>query len=266
MKRYSSLATSLLFALLLTSPATARQADENPPMPDFNMADSDARAVEIADAVMKSMGGRENWDNTRYLSWSFGGDDQVWDKWDGRFRYRHENLVVLMNIQKQEGRAWENGQEITDAEALKEKLSQAYRGWVNSGYWFLMPYKLKDSGVTLKYLGERPMENGRPAEVIQLTFDKVGLTPSNKYEVYVDKETMMVGQWSYFREATDAEPQFTRPWRNWQRYGSIMLSNNRGEGRDGQDFILPNVGVYDTLPESVFTDPAHLDLSTLTSL
>ena len=252
----------MLLSLALTMPALARQAEENPPMDGFNLEASDARAIEIADAVMQSMGGRTNWDNTRYLSWSFFADDQVWDKWSGAFRYQRDSLVVLMNVNTKEGRAWADGQEITDAEAHQETLNGAYRAWVNSGYWLMMPYKLKDSGVTLKYLGDGTMEDGQAAEILQLTFDNVGLTPQNKYHVFVDKETMLVGQWQYYREATDAEPRFTRPWRNWQRHGAIMLSDDRGEGRNGP-FILPNVGVYDTLPESVFTDPARLDLATL---
>jgi len=265
MKRLSASFLLLLLCFALQTPAAARQADENPPMEGFNLKGSDARAIALADAVMKSMGGRAAWDATRYLSWTFGRDDQVWDKWTGDFRYQHEDMVVLMNVNTQKGRAWKGGAEISDPAALKEQLEGAYRGWVNSGYWFLMPYKLKDSGVTLTYLGERAMADGRVAEVLQLTFEGVGLTPQNKYEVFVDKQTMLVGQWSYFQSATDAEPGFTRPWRNWKRYGNVMLSNDRGEGRNGEAFILPNVGAYDTLPKGIFTDPAPLDLSTLAS-
>ncbi len=252
-----------LLPLALAPAALAQQADENPPMEGFNLEASDARAIEIADAVMRSMGGRKNWDQTRYLSWSFGNDDQVWDKWTGRFRFQRDSLVILMNINTREGRAWADGREITDPAALKERLDGAYRAWVNSSYWLLMPYKLKDSGVTLTYHGEGVMEDGRPAEIVQLTFANVGLTPQNKYHVYVDKETMLVGQWAYFRDTADAEPQFVRPWKNWRRHGAVMLSDNRGEGRGGNAFILPNVGVYDTLPASVFEDPARLDLATL---
>ena len=253
---------SVFAALLLASPALAQQDDENPPMEGFNGEASDAKAIEIADAVMRSMGGRANWDQTRYLSWGFGRDDQVWDKWAGRFRFQRDSLIVLMNINTREGRAWENGQEITDPAALEERLTSAYRNWVNSSYWLIMPYKLKDSGVTLHYQGEGTMEDGRAAEIIGLTFENVGFTPQNRYDVYVDKETMLVGQWSYYRNASDAEPQFTRPWKNWQKHGAVMLSDHRGEGRNGP-FILPHVGVYDTLPASVFEDPARLDLATL---
>ena len=71
------------------------------------MEGSDAKAIEIADAVMQSMGGRANWDATHYLSWTFFRDDQVWDKWTGDFRYQRDSLVVLMNILSKEGRAWE---------------------------------------------------------------------------------------------------------------------------------------------------------------
>jgi hypothetical protein len=208
---------------------------------------------------MESMGGRENWDNTRYLSWGFGGDDQVWDKWTGDFRYQRDSLVVLMNINTKEGRAWADGEEIEDTESV---LTGAYRSWVNSGYWFLMPYKLKDSGVTLNYLGEGVTEDGRPAEMLQLTFENVGLTPQNKYHVFVDKERMLVTQWQYFQEASNEEPNFTRPMGNWQKYGNIMLSDFRGEGRNGP-FILPNVGAYDAVPEGTFTDPNRMDLATL---
>ena len=257
MKRYASFYL-VLFALVLAQPAFA-QPDENPPMEGFNMAGSDARAIEIADAVMKSMGGRKNWDNTRYLSWGFGNSDQVWDKWSGDFRYQQDSLVVLMNVNTKEGRAWADGKEIADA---SENLTGAYRAWVNSGYWFIMPYKLKDSGVTLKYLGEGTTEDGRAAEMLQLTFENVGLTPQNKYHIFVDKEKMLVTQWQYFREATDAEPSFTRPMGNWKQYGSIMLSDFRGEGRNGP-FVLPNVGAYDELPKEVFSDPGVIDLAAL---
>ncbi len=253
----------IFITLLLVAPAWAQHDPDNPPMEGFNTEASDAKAIEIADAVMRSMGGRANWDQTRYLSWSFGRDDQVWDKWTGQFRFQRDSLIVLMNINTQEGRAWAGGQEITEGDALKETLTSAYRNWANSSYWLIMPYKLKDSGVTLRYQGEGTMDDDRAAEVLLLTFDAVGFTPQNKYEVYVDKETMLVGQWSYYRNATDPEPQFTRPWRNWQQHGAVMLSDNRGEGRGGNDFVIPNVGVYDSLPEAVFTDPARLDLTTL---
>ena len=256
------LTLTLIGAFLLATHAYAQEAD-NPPMEGFNMADSDGRAIEIADQVMQSMGGRANWDQTRYLSWGFGGDGQVWDKWTGRFRWQRDNLVVLMNIRTQEGSAYIDGQAAPEAEEL---LQAGYRNWVNSSYWLLMPYKLKDSGVTLGYMGEGVMEDGRAAEILSLTFENVGLTPQNRYDVYVDTATMLVGQWSYYADADDAEPRFTLPWLNWTQHGDIMLSDSRGARGDGEPFLLPDVGVYSSLPDAVWEDPHRVELSTLGSM
>ena len=45
---------------------------------------SDARAIEIAQSVMATMGGWESWDATRYLSWHFfGGRVHHWDRYTG---------------------------------------------------------------------------------------------------------------------------------------------------------------------------------------
>ena len=248
-------------ALLLALPlfAGAAFAQDNPHMDDFDLEGSDARAVAIADQVMEALGGRTNWDNTRYLTWSFFGDDQVWDKWTGRFRWQEDSLVVLMNINTQEGVAYADGELLPDSDEI---VARAYRSWANSGYWLLMPYKLKDSGVTLGYKGEGTTEDGRAAEILTLRFREVGHTPDNRYDVYVDMETRLVTQWSYYATGEDEAPRFTRPWENWTQHGNIMLSDGRGM-RGDVPFNLPNVGVYEDLPDSVFEYPARIDIAAL---
>ncbi|RMD99298.1 MAG: hypothetical protein D6814_05855 [Calditrichaeota bacterium] len=232
----------------------------NPPMPGFNAKDSDPKAIEIADRVMEKLGGRKNWDNTRYITWNFFGRRMhVWDKWTGNLRIEYKDQVILMNLNTRKGRAWKAGREITDPDSLQKVLDMGYRAWVNDSYWMFMPYKLKDTGVTLKYLGEGKMENGDQADILQLTFANVGVTPENKYHIYVDKKTGLVRQWAYFRKATDDKPAFVVPWNNWQRYGNILLSDDRGRGKH------TNIAVFDHLPDSVFTDPAPFNLSEYTA-
>ena len=228
-------------------------------MEGFDVEGSDPAAVAIADEVMAAMGGREAWDQTRYLTWSFFGDDQVWDKWTGRFRWQEDSLVVLMNINTQEGAAYVDGEPVEDS---ADHVAAAYRNWANSGYWLLMPYKLKDSGVTLGYQGEGNTEDGRAADILTLQFEEVGHTPNNRYEVFVDKESRLVTQWSFYRAREDEAPGFTLPWQNWQQHGEIMLSDSRGM-RGDSPFLLPNVGVYETLGDEVFEDPNPIDLATL---
>ena len=93
------------------------------------------------------------------------------------------------------------------------------------------------------------MQDGRRADVLELTFEGVGLTPQNKYEVCVDKETRLVGEWSFFSNASDAEPRFTMPWNDWRRVGPIMLCGDHGRQADWR------LAVYDGLPRTVFTSP-----------
>ena len=227
----------------------------NPAAEGFNAAGSDEEAIAIADAVMASMGGRRGFDETRYLSWNFFGfRTHVWDKLSGDLRFEQGPALTLMNVHTKEGRVWEEGEEITDPTVLAETLQTGYEAFINDSYWLLMPYKLKDSGVTLELLGDATTEAGREAHVLQLTFDSVGVTPQNKYHVYVDKERMLVEQWNFFDSYEDPEPQFKTPWAQWESHGAILLSGDRGERQ------LSDIRVFAELPESVFQNPEPIDL------
>jgi len=230
-------------------------AGQNPPLPGFDLEGSDPRAMEIADQVMARLGGRQGWDQTRFLTWRFFGRRlHVWDKWTGDIRFEEDGLVVLMNIHTRQGRAWQEGQELAQPDTLQARLEHAYRAWINDSYWLVMPYKLKDSGVTLRYKGKGQTQEGRPADILVLTFKDVGVTPQNKYEVWVDQEDHLVRQWAFYAEAGDAEPKFVSPWSNWQPYGRIWLADEHGQRKH------TDVAVFDELPASVFTDPAAADL------
>lgn len=236
--------------------ATARPAPVDAAAPGFRADASDPRALAIADAVMERMGGRAAWDATRYLSWTFfGGRSHVWDRRTNRIRVagtRRDDgapYVVLMDLDDGTGRAWVGGAEVVDPAERRAMLEGARRAWVNDSYWLLMPYKLEDPGVRLRYLGVREMLDGRPADVLELTFDHVGLTPENMYHVYVGRESGLVEQWDFYRDASDDEPSFRLPWRGWTRHGSILLSGDRGERE------ITNIAVHDTLPDRVFETP-----------
>ncbi len=251
----------------LTPPAiqpTSRPAQVEPSSPTEA---SDPQAIALAEITMKAMGGRKAWDETRYIAWNFFGSRRnIWDKHTGNVRIEFtdrdsgEPAVLLMNINTLKGRAWRKGDEIADVEALTKMLKSGQGAWINDGYWLVMPYKLKDPGVTLNYLGEKMMEDGRPAEVVQLTFTDVGNTPHNKYHVYIAKDTQLVEQWDYFSNAQDAEPRFKIPWRDWKRHGRIMLSGDRSEP-GGRARKLTDIAVFDELPASIFTSPEPIDLS-----
>jgi hypothetical protein len=219
-------------------------APGNPPAPGFN------EAIAIADEVMQAMGGRKAWDDTKVLSWNFFGSRKLlWDKHTGDVRIEsgRDDLKIIMNINTKDGRVYKNGAEFSDQDSVDFYLTRGERIWINDAYWLVMPYKLKDSGVTLTYLREDTTATGDLTDVLQLTFENVGVTPQNIYEVFVDKYTRLVTQWAYYRESGQEEPNFITPWGEYAKYGQIMLSGDRGE-RD-----LTDISVLDAVPENAFS-------------
>ncbi|MCA6078626.1 hypothetical protein [Fulvivirga sedimenti] len=231
------------------------QEELNPPSDGFNIEASDQKAIVIADSVMEAMGGRKAWDELRYVSWNFfGARDLVWDKQTGRVRidFPPRNETYLINVNDETGKVYVGDSLVAPADSLKLKVDQGKSIWINDSYWLFMPFKLKDSGVTLKYAREDTLPGGYPAHVLQLTFAGVGVTPENKYEVYVDMEDYLVKQWCYFQKASQDSASAVWPWDNYASYGGLMLSADRSDNRGPK-----NVKVYDELPDGVFSDPNY---------
>jgi TonB family protein len=254
------------FALVPALYGSSADTSGNPAAEGFLADQSDAEAIAVADRVMERLGGRRSWNATRIVSWRFFGNRfHVWDRHTGDVRVEgtdretEEPYLILMNIHSKEGRAWRAGEEVTDTEGLAELLDLGESAWINDSYWMFMPYKLKDTGVALKHVGERSLLDGRSAEVLELTFQDVGRTPENKYEVYVAKGSGLVEQWDFFTHASDEEPRFQVPWRNWRRYGSKLLSADRGPGQH------TGIAVFDSVPEEGLTSPEAIDLGAMES-
>ncbi len=234
----------------------AGNTEENPPSPGFNLEGSDAEAMALADEVMTAMGGRTAWDTTRIIKWNFfGRRDLLWNKETGQVRIDspRDSLCYLLNIQSMEGKVFKDMEEVTDSTMVKQLIERGKAIWINDSYWLCMPFKLKDSGVTLKYAREDTTQTGIQADVLQMTFNEVGVTPQNKYEVWVDKSDHLIKQWAYFRDASQDSASAIWPFDNYQRYGSILLSADRSDGRGPKA-----VKVYQEINDSLFTDPSPI--------
>lgn len=222
----------LLFAWGSTAVLVAQQASPNPAAAGFLASESDDFAIALADSVMHAMGGREAWDQTRLLQWTFMGRRKLWwDKWTGDVRIESvdSSYQYLVNIHTRQGRVRRNGLEYTGSDSLQYFLDQAVSIWINDSYWLFMPFKLKDDGLRLRYLGDsQPTASGKAAYWIELTFRNVGDTPDNKYHVAIDKETYLVSEWQFFTRYDDPAPRFSTPWDQYARYGNIWLSGGRG--------------------------------------
>jgi hypothetical protein len=230
----------MLAVLLLVNTAMFAQTSD--------LSDAERKGRELAEETLDEMGGAERWNDTRYLVWENFGQRHYWDKWTGDFRWEDDSLTAILNIHSMEGRFWVDGVEVTNKQELAKRLEQVYARWVNNSYWLIMPYKMLDPGVNLRYMGEDTTKSGQMAEVVEMTFGDVGLTPENKYMVYIDEKTGLVSQWSWWPQRDAQEPNFTRPWTDWKDYNGIMMSTGRGgAGRD-----IAYLDVPEELPRGIF--------------
>jgi hypothetical protein len=258
MKKLFKILSLLVFLMVFQMCQPKEKAQTgNPPMDGFNAKGSDPQAMQIADSVMMAQGGRKNWDATHYIAWNFFGSRKLlWDKYTGNVRIENlkDDTKTLVNINTGKGKVFRNGAEVTQPDSLAKYLKKGQEAWINDSYWLVMPYKLKDSGVTLKYLGEEKLATGQDTDVLQLTYQNVGVTPENKYQVYVDKKNHLVAQWAYYKNAQDSIPAFVMPWLDYKTYGHIKLSGDRGQAR------LTDIQVLEDVPQTAFTSFAPVDL------
>lgn len=255
---YKSYPFLLLCLTFFLSCETRENGSKNPAAEGFNLQDSDPEAIDLADKVMAAMGGRDNWDDTRYIAWNFFGmRDLIWDKSSGdvRINIPEDDLKIIVNVNSMEGKVNKGGENMEHPDSLNKYLEMGKNIWINDSYWLIMPFKLKDSGVTLKYFGENVTNNSDSAAVLELTFENVGKTPENKYHVYIDKNTNLVTEWAYFAEASQDTPNFVMPWLDYEKHGEILLSGNRGERK------LSEIKVLESIPDHTFKTFDPVDLS-----
>ncbi|MEM6963444.1 MAG: hypothetical protein AAF573_01680 [Bacteroidota bacterium] len=222
----------------------------NPPAEGFDSKNSSPEAIKIADEVMLAMGGRKAYDDARYLFWNFfGSRTLLWDKHTGdvRIESQRDSFTVAMNIHSMKGKVKLKEEELTHPDSLSKYLQKGKDIWINDAYWLVMPFKLKDSGVTLKYMGEES-KDGKNRTVLDLTFKNVGKTPQNKYRVYVDQATHLINQWDFYPNATDEQPRFSTPWKDYKKYGNILLSGDRGQ------YKLTDIAVLEKVDDGIFEE------------
>jgi len=218
--------------------------------------------------MMETMAPNDGWHRTRYIQFDWmldRGDAGVlrrshrWDVWGGAYRLQaplgkdHE-MVALFNVNHPgDGRVWVDGalQEAPRADSL---LRRANAIFINDSYWLLMPYKWADPGVHASYLGTNEM-NGAPYEVVELTFEGVGITPQNKYRGWVNPDSWLMDYWQHYRNADDPEPAFTLGWTDWKRYGPIMLSDKRPDENGNSRIYFENLRAEEFVPEGMFEPP-----------
>ena len=205
--------------------------------------DSDPKAVEVADQVMKALGGKNHWDNMPCVAWTFessvgdtmrpGGRRHVWDKRSGWHRVEGKNrqgqsYVIVHRVDRSdEGKAWVDGMAI-EGDSLQKLLKRAKSLWTNDTYWMLMPYKLRDPGVRLKYDGEAK-EDGVTYDKVALSFENVGETPGDHYWIYVNRANHRIEKWNFVLQG-DQPPPKTWTWEGWEQHSGMWFPTAHRSG------------------------------------
>jgi hypothetical protein len=124
--------------------------------------------------------------------------------------------------------AWMDGTPI-EGDSLQKLLKRAKSLWINDTYWMLMPYKLRDPGVTLKYDGEYKDSTGTVYDKLALSFDNVGETPGDHYWVYVNRGNHRVERWDMVLQS-DKPPPKTYTWEGWEEHDGLWFPTaHRGD-------------------------------------
>ncbi len=227
----------------------------------FDPEGSDPEAIRVADDVIDASGGAQAWDSLKVLKFNFFG--RRWLLWDKEHeKVRIENVSndtkLILDLKTRTGKVYKDGKEWTEQDTLNKYLESAYKMWVNDVYWLVAPFKFKDGGVHLKYLKEDTTALGIESDVIELTFDSVGVTPENKYHIWVGKNSSLVAQWAYYKNKTDSTAMFVNPWDGYVRYGNLFISSDRGSGRQ-----FSGIKSLTSLPENTFKNFDPIDFERL---
>lgn len=222
----------LIAAMIALSPATISAA---PPA-----ADIDAESAGIVRALTDAMGGQETWDRLPCFRFDFvvvrDGKEVArfrhwWDRRNGRCRVEGPNdqgkqVAAIFTLADRKGIAFVEGIGESDPALVAEIIQNGYERWVNDTYWAMMPFKLHDPGVRIRYTrNERTLET--VYDVLELSFvPGTGLTPDDRYWLYVNRKTHLIDRWEHILTGQKPPPSGAS-WEAWTAIGPVRLSLQR---------------------------------------
>jgi hypothetical protein len=251
--RWSVVVTLLLF---MTGGARLRAEGEN----------RDPKAVEVARTMMQAMGGEEAWNAAHFVRFDFKvkvrgklveDNAHLWDRKDGRYRFEHatkdgKRQIVLFRVADYEhtkaGEAYLDGKKM-EGDAARKAVDDAYASYINDSWWLCMPWKWLAAGVNLRYLGPQK-HGGASADVVELTFNHVGLTPGDMYHAFVSQKSHLMTYWEYTLQSKEKGA-----W-DWQYgdYKGVKLASNHVSGDHKTTINMGTVHILDTVDDGFFTD------------
>ena len=226
--------------------------------------DRDARADALGKELVAALGGETAWEKARQFRFDFvvaregqpmARFSHVWDRYTGDYRLTGTDktgapYVVFFNVNTREGRAFVNGRP-AEGEAADAQLKNAYGRFINDTYWLLAPWKVFDPGVHRSYGGEKPCPDGGVCDVLKLSFENVGMTPKDVYWLWITRDGRRMVQWQYLLNGAEEEPT-TALWKDWQKFGGMLLSLDKPIAGKPVAIRFENVSVSATRDDSLY--------------
>jgi hypothetical protein len=236
----------------------------------FVPASSDAQAVEIADKVVAALGGPDAWKNAKQIRWKQEVQQDgatklaglhAWDRWNGRHyaKLLTGNKVEVMYPLYEDGGTAMVGRNKLDADSKNKAIASARKRWHEDTVLFLLPNLLKSPGVTLKYKGEAPGENGvdMTCHDLQVNFDGNDSTrEGTTYHLIVDKESNMPLRIEIERGGPDKRLAYS--FGEWTESGGVKLATMRQNlGYKAEVIRFSDVEVAADPDESLYTPQVY---------
>ena len=148
----------------------------NQPLPK---GETGAKATALAQKMQQAIN-QTAWDSTRYVEWTFIGSHHfVWDKERHLVQVKWGDYRVLLNPNKIEGIAYENGQKIDDPSIIKKANSL----FINDAFWLNAPAQM--AGNRDVKLEAVDLEGNK--EGLLITYPSRGDTPGDAYLWILDE-------------------------------------------------------------------------------
>jgi hypothetical protein len=260
MSRY---ARTFILALTLAACGGGKGGPATQSTAAFDPKGSDEKSLAIATDVIAATGGEANWAKAKEIVWTqivvvdgiaTNIVQHSWDRWNARHQY------IAYDAEGNEGKtshdlfgeyafAYRGKTEAIKAE-LPAMVKEASTRFYMDSYPFVLPFKLKDPGVHLKYVEERPEEGsaqGSPMkyDVIKVTFDgNVGPTSGDAYYVVVDKATHLPSIVEKVAAGKADDVRTGHRLSEWKDAGGLKFATRRltlGYGEEKGETILPVV-------------------------
>lgn len=197
-------------------------------------------ADELARAVERSVD-VEAFARTGAVRWTMRKRRaHLWDRRRNLARVRWGRNEVLLDVQRQAGRAFAGGQELSD-EPRKELVAKAYKAFLNDSFWLNPLAKLFDEGVT------RSLVQHEGADALLVHYGSGGVTPGDSYLWILDGHKRPRA-WRLWVKILPI-PGVEMTWDNWTQLvtGAWISTSHRLAGREV--VMLTDVAGAPTLAE-----------------